>query len=94
MKATTLKEKEVIGPAGQLLGRVKDGDIDDKTWAITTLDVELTGNIAKELHVKKTFGSTTVPISTNFVGAVGDKVVLKVSTEEVGRSINLTTAKQ
>ena len=88
MQATTLKDKEVIGQAGRLIGKVKDGTIDESTWRIVSLDVELEGNVAKEFHLKKTFGSTTVPIGVSFVGAVGDKVVLKASTEEVGRAIN------
>jgi sporulation protein YlmC with PRC-barrel domain len=88
LKATGLREKEVIVYDGRLIGKVKDGEIDDKTWQIKTLDVQLEGNVAKEFHLKKTFGSTTVPIDTKFVGAVGDKVVLKGSAKEVGDSIN------
>jgi len=91
MKATSLKDKEVLGEAGHLIGKVKDANIDDKTWAITTLEVELTGDTAKELHLKKTFGSTSVPVATNVIGAVGDKVMLKTSTEELGKSLNSQT---
>ena len=87
MHATDLKDKEVLGSAGRLVGVVKDGTIDDN-WKVTSLDVQLEGNVAKEFHLKKTFGSTTVPIDTSFIGNVGDKVMLKVSAEEVGRSIN------
>ena len=94
MKATDLKDKEVIGQTGQMIGKVKDGDI-DANWAITDLQVELEGNIAKEIHVKKTFGSTTIPIPVKFVNAVGDKVMLNVSTEQIGQSLSAaTTAKQ
>lgn len=92
MLATDLQDKEVIGAAGKLLGKVKDGTIDDKTWQMTSLDVELQGSVAKEFNIKKTFGSTTVPIPTNYVSAVGDKVVLKASAEELANSLN-TTAK-
>jgi sporulation protein YlmC with PRC-barrel domain len=92
MMATTLRDKEVIGPAGKLIGKVKDGTIDDASWKLTSLEVELEGNVAKEFHVKKTFGSTTVPVQTSLVGAVGDKVVLKVSTEELGKSLTATPA--
>jgi sporulation protein YlmC with PRC-barrel domain len=88
--ASTLKDKEVMGEAGRLIGKVKDGTIDEKTWQLTDLEVELQGNVAKEFHLKKTFGTTTVPIAITFVGAVGDKVVLKASTEEIGKSINET----
>lgn len=91
--ATSLRDKEVIGPAGKLIGKVKDGTVDDATWQIKSLDVELEGSVAKEFKVKKTFGSTTVPVATSFVGAVGDKVVLKVSTEELAQSINATPSK-
>ncbi len=93
MQATSLKDKEVIGQAGRLVGKVKDGTIDDKTWQVTSLDVELQSSVAKEFNLKKTFGSTTVPIATTFVGAVGDKVVLKASTEEIGASINAKDTK-
>lgn len=92
MKATSLKEKEVIGSAGKLMGKVKDGDIDDKTWQITSLEVQLEGNVAKEFHLKKTFGSAVVPIATSYIGAVGDKVVLKAPEEEIGKSINEAAA--
>jgi len=90
--ATTLKDKEVIGEAGRLIGKVKDGTIDEKTWQLTSLEVELVGSVAKEFHLKKTFGSTSVPIATSFIGAVGDKVVLKVSPEEVGQAVNASMA--
>jgi sporulation protein YlmC with PRC-barrel domain len=86
--ATSLKDKEVLGEAGKLIGKVKDGNVDDKTWQITSLEVELNGSVAKEFHLKKTFGSTSVPISTTYVGAVGDKVMLKGSTQEIGEHIN------
>lgn len=93
MKATELKDKEVIGEGGRLIGKVTDGEIDDMSWTLKTLDVELEGNVAKEFNLKKTLRSTTVPIATSFVGAVGDKVVLKASAEEIGQSINATAAK-
>lgn len=91
LKATSLREKEVIESDGRLMGKVKDGVIDDKTWQITSLEVQLQGNVAKEFHLKKAFGSTTVPIETKFVGAVGDKVVLKGTAKEIGDSINAAT---
>lgn len=75
-----------------MIGVVKDGEVDDNTWQITNLDVQLEGSVAKEFHLKKTFGSTTVPIATKFVGAVGDKVVLKGTKEEIGNAINAKAA--
>ena len=92
MNAASLRDKEVIGPAGRLIGKVKDGTIDDD-WKITSLDVQLEGNVAKDFHLKKTFGSTTVPIATSYIGAVGDKVVLKASEQEIGQSINAQMTK-
>jgi len=90
MLATSLKDKEVLGPAGKEFGKVVDGIIDESTWRMVSLDVELDGNVAKEFHVKKTFGSTTVPIPTSMVGTVGDKIMLRVSTDEVRKSVVAT----
>jgi sporulation protein YlmC with PRC-barrel domain len=88
LQASSLKDKEVLGEKGRLIGKVKDGTVDDKTWQITSLEVELKGDVAKEFNLKKTFSSSSIPIDVQFVRGVGDKVMLKVSTEEVGRAIN------
>jgi sporulation protein YlmC with PRC-barrel domain len=94
MRASDLKDKEVIGQTGQTIGKVKDGDIDDSSWVLTDLEVELMGNVAKEIHVKKTFGSTTIPIPVKFVTAVGDRVMLNASSEQIEESLSSKTAKK
>jgi sporulation protein YlmC with PRC-barrel domain len=91
LQASTLRGKEVLGEKGRLIGKVTDGTIDETTWKITSLEVDLQKDVAKEFHLKKMFGTASVPIAVNYIGAVGDKVMLKASAEEIGKSINDVT---
>ena len=88
LQASALKGKEVLGEKGRLVGKVKDGIIDEKTWQVTSLEVDLQSDVAKEFHLKKMFGGASIPIAVGYIGAVGDKVMLKASAEEIGKQIN------
>ena len=78
----------IVAEGGRLIGKVRDGEVDDKTWQLTDLDVQLDGSVAKEFHLNKTFGSPIVSIATKYVGAIGDKIILKGTTKEIGEALN------
>ena len=88
LNSTEIKGKEVVGPLGRVLGKVSGLNFDPTTWQITTLQVSLDSKVAEQIGVKKTldrFGirHTEMPIKASFVGQVGDKILLKVSEEEL-----------
>ena len=78
-----LFNKEVIGKSGTVIGKVKDIIIDPNEWHVTAIQVELEGNVAEFLHMKKRLGSTQHPISVNQIQGVGDKVVLKSDVDDL-----------
>ena len=88
MNTSELIDKEIIGKGGTTIGKVKGTNFDEKTWQITTLDVELEGKIADEIGMKKRFGHTKLPLKASFVGAIGDKIVLSASREELENYVN------
>ena len=83
MYLSQLNEKEVIGQKGSKIGKVKDTVLDEKTWQISSIEVELEGDYAKDLGMKKTIGHSTFPLPLSYVGAVGDKVMVNVPREEL-----------
>jgi sporulation protein YlmC with PRC-barrel domain len=78
-----LMDREVIGLNGWIIGTVKNVIFDEKTWQVSSLDVELDGDVAKEFEMKKVFRSTHIPLGVAHVQGIGDKVSLKTSKEEL-----------
>jgi sporulation protein YlmC with PRC-barrel domain len=78
-----LFNKEVIGKNGTVIGKVRDVIIDATDWRVTAIQVELEGNVAELLHMKKRIGSAHHPISVNQIQGVGDKVVLKADAADL-----------
>ncbi len=83
MNTNELLEKEIIDKDGDTIGKVKGTNFDGKTWQITTLDVELDNKVAEDIGMKKRFGHTKLPLKSSFVSAIGDRIVLGSSKQEL-----------
>jgi sporulation protein YlmC with PRC-barrel domain len=70
MKSNELVGKEVIDAGAHVIGNVKAIDIDLKKWSVT-------GIIVKTGFIKKLL------ITTGDIDKVGDKVVLKVTVDQI-----------
>jgi sporulation protein YlmC with PRC-barrel domain len=83
MYGRELGELETVDSSGWKIGKVKDVIVDRNTWRVTALEIELEKSIAKEFQMKHRLSSTKVPVSVAHIQAIGDKVVLEASKEEV-----------
>ena len=75
--------KEVIGSDGFKLGKITDTEFDGKTWRVNSLEVHLEKEVAEEHELRRRFRKTKVLIHVDHVQAVGEKVILKGSKEEL-----------
>jgi len=73
MRAKELIGKEVIDAGAKIVGNVKDLKLDTKKWEVTGIIVK-TGFITKLL------------IQTGDIDKVGDKIVLKVTTDKIQKT--------
>jgi sporulation protein YlmC with PRC-barrel domain len=92
MNAKELFDLEVVGSTAWQIGKVKDLVVDTKTWQVASLDIELEKNVAEEFNVKHRFSRTHIPLSVSYVQAVGDKIVLKSSKEEIFQQVAAAVA--
>ncbi len=76
MEVSGLIEREVVGNTGSIIGKIIDLILNEKTWQIESIVVELDDTIAKEFDMKKAFRKTKVKILVKFIQAVGDKIIL------------------
>jgi sporulation protein YlmC with PRC-barrel domain len=88
-----LINKEVVGRSGTIIGKVKDVIVDTTDWRVTALQIELEGQVAEFLHMKKRIGSTHHPIGVAYVQAVGDRVVLKADMADLPALVASSGAK-
>jgi sporulation protein YlmC with PRC-barrel domain len=75
--------KEVIGSEGALLGKVVDVQFDEKNWAVLSVEVHLEKDVAEEHQLRHRLRKTLVLIRVEHIQAVGDKVILKGSKEDL-----------
>lgn len=75
--------KEVIGANGFKIGKVRDVDFDEKSWKAISLEVQLEKEVAEEHNLKRQFKKTRVLINVGHVQAVGDRVILSGSKEDL-----------
>ena len=83
MDVSNLFEREVVGINGSVLGKIKNLDLNDKTWQIESLVVELDTTVAKEFNMKKALRKTIVKVLVTYVQAVGDRVILKADKDKL-----------
>ena len=98
MYTKELADKEVVGLDGWKIGKIRDTIFDPEGWKITSIEVELEGDVAEEFKMKKHFRSTHLPIDVSHVQAIGDTVTLKTNKEDLFKigasSEHSTTADQ
>jgi sporulation protein YlmC with PRC-barrel domain len=75
--------KEVIGSEGALLGKVVDIQFDEKTWGVLAVEVHLEKDVAEEHQLRHRLRKTLVLVRVEHIQAVGDKVILKGSKEDL-----------
>jgi sporulation protein YlmC with PRC-barrel domain len=75
--------KEVIGSEGDKLGKVIDTQFDEKSWKVIALEVHLEKEVAEEHQLRHFLRKTLVLVSVEHIQAVGDKVVLKGTKEDL-----------
>jgi len=86
--------KEVIGSEGDTLGKVTDTQFDEKHWKILALEVHLDKEVAEEHQLRHRLRKTLVFVSVEHIHAVGDKVVLKGSREDLLKLIASSAASE
>lgn len=83
MNARELFGKEVIGDQGSRIGKVRDLTFDVGSWQIRELEVDLVSDLAEELGLKKMLGSEPAAVKVDYVRAVGDTIILKISRPQL-----------
>jgi sporulation protein YlmC with PRC-barrel domain len=83
LEVSNLFDREVVGNNGSVIGRVRNLDLNEKSWQVESLIVELDDIVAKEFNLKKALRKTIVKILVTYVQAVGDKVILKEDKQKL-----------
>jgi sporulation protein YlmC with PRC-barrel domain len=83
MLANEIMGREVIGSSGFKLGKISDIDFDEKTWKVNSLQVHLEKDIAEEHELRHRFRKTKVLIHVDYVQALGERIILKGSREDL-----------
>jgi sporulation protein YlmC with PRC-barrel domain len=84
---------KVITSGAHILGEVKGGKIDTKTWEVKLLQVKLAGSSADKLGVKKRFGSSNIGIPVSYIQAIGEVITIGKSIEELENAHQITAFK-
>jgi len=84
--------REVIASNGFKLGEVEDTEFDEKEWKLISIEVRLEKNVAEEHNLRHRFRKTRVLIHVDHVQAVGDRVILKGSKEDLLKLIASATS--
>lgn len=92
MLTAEIAGKEVIGSEGDTLGKVSDTQFDEKTWRVLALEVHLEKEVAEEHLLRHRLRKTLVLVNVEHIQAVGDKVVLKGSKEDLLKLIASSAA--
>ena len=83
MNGRELFGKEVIGDQGSRIGKVRDLTFDVGSWQIRELEVDLVPDLAEELGLKKMLGSEPAAVRVDYVRAIGDTIILKISRPQL-----------
>ena len=75
--------REVLESNGSLVGIVKNITFDEKNWQVQSFNVQLNEDTAKEFEVNKLIGSYAMAIDVTKVQAVGEKISLKLSKQDL-----------
>jgi sporulation protein YlmC with PRC-barrel domain len=94
MNARQIFDLEVVGSSAWKIGKVKDLVVDTNVWQVTAIDVELEKSVAKEFNVKHRFSKTHIPLGVSQIQAVGDRILLKSSKEEIFQQVAAVVSKE
>jgi sporulation protein YlmC with PRC-barrel domain len=83
MLTNEIVDKEVIGSDGFKLGKIMDTEFDEKSWKLSSLEIQLEKDVAEEHHLRHRFRKTRVLIHVDHIQSVGDRVILKGSKEDL-----------
>jgi sporulation protein YlmC with PRC-barrel domain len=75
--------KEAIEASGFKFGRIDDILFDEKTWTILALRIKLEKDVAEKHNVRQRFRKSYVTVSISHVQAIGDRVLLRSSNEDI-----------
>jgi sporulation protein YlmC with PRC-barrel domain len=92
MLTSEIVGKEVIGANGFKIGKVRDTEFDEKSWKVNSLEVHLEKDVAEEHHLRHRFKKTRVLIHVDHIQAVGDRVILGGSKEDLLKLIASATS--
>jgi sporulation protein YlmC with PRC-barrel domain len=87
MYSQELFDKEVVTAQGWKIGKIKDLVVDTSTWQVKSIEVTLNKKVAEEFGVKKAIGNVSLPIDSGDIQATGDVITLKISKDDLRRSI-------
>jgi sporulation protein YlmC with PRC-barrel domain len=82
---------EVIASNGFKLGEVEDIEFSEKDWIVSSLEVRLEKEVAEAHNLRHRFKKTRVLIHVDHIQAVGDRIILKESKEDLLKLIASTT---
>jgi len=83
-KVKSLVGLEIIGQHGREIGVITDMLADVDTWQLQSLEVKLNRETLDELELKRPwFGTQTVLVPVSDISGATDKLVLKLSLEEI-----------
>jgi len=81
--------KKVIASGGQIVGEVKDAEINPNTWHVTHLQVKLTSAASGKFRFKKRFRTQTVCMPVNLVSTISDVVTIQTSLDELNKNTHI-----
>jgi sporulation protein YlmC with PRC-barrel domain len=84
MYGKDMLDKEVVALDGWKIGKSKEIIFDNSSWQITSLDVELKGNIENELGWDNIpLSHNRLPIAVSQIQGIGDMITLKGTKQEL-----------
>lgn len=85
---------QVITSAAEILGEVRGGNIDTKTWQVMELHLKLSNLVSDELNMKKRLGTSVVSIPVSAIQAIGHVISLNKSLKDLENSREILEYKE
>lgn len=81
-------DKDIVGSDGWKIGKSKEIICDVSTWQVTKIELELNEKIADEIGESIPLHRHHVPIDVSYVQGIGDVITLKVTKDEVIKTLS------
>ena len=80
-----LRGRKVIDNRGATVGEITDLSIDPNAWRVRGVIVEVDRQVADDIHIDKPLftGRPKLEIATDRIAAMGDNVILNVTTDDI-----------